>query len=134
MLHLGWHVLIATCFFQSATDRIDQRYLNRLVKDRICEHGESYLTELADVLLPDGVGKTQIGIIIQDRPNDVKYCFTKFFNEWSAREEATWQKLISALKYTNKHNLARDIEQMLRLPNDQSQPQDEPVQGNAIGL
>lgn len=86
------------------------------MKDKICAHGRNYLEELAEVLLP-GVGTTEIGIITQDHPGDIKSCFTEFFNVWNEREiEPTWQKLIDALRYTSKYSLASDIENMLILP------------------
>ena len=76
-----------------------------------------YLKELAEVLLPGGCGKTQITIIAQNYPHDIKSCFTEFFTEWAEREiEATWQKLIDALKDTNKCALASDIESSLLVP------------------
>ena len=101
----------------SAAEKIDNRYLNRWVKDRVCEQGMDYLKELADVLLPGGCGKTQLTIIAQNYPHDIKSCFTEFFTEWAEREvEATWQKLIDALKDTNKCALASDIESSLLVP------------------
>ena len=113
--------------FLSATDRIDCKYLNRWVKDRICEQGITYLEELAQVLLPDGDGKTQIRIAIRNHPGDVKSCFTEFFNEWDEREvESTWQKLIDALRSTSKHALASEIENMLSPP--QLQLREEPME------
>ena len=49
-----------------------------------------YLKELAEVLLPGGSGRTQVTIIAQNHPGDIKSCFTDFFNEWAEREiEAT---------------------------------------------
>ena len=114
-----------------ATDKIDQRYLNHWVKDKICSYGINYLEELAEELLP-GVGSTEIGIIIQDHPGDIKSCFTRFFKVWNDREvEPTWQKLIEALRYTNKYSLARDIESMLIIP--QPLP-DESMKGQKIFL
>ena len=98
----------------TATDKVDLMYLNRWVKDRICEQGMDHLKELAQVLLPGGAGKVQMNIIAQNHPGNIKSCFTDFFNEWSARElDATWQKLIDALRGTNKHALASDIENSL---------------------
>ena len=100
--------------FLSVTDKIDHMYLNRWVKDRICEQGINYLEELAQVLLPGGEGKTQISIIMKNHPGDVKSCFTMFFNEWGEREvESTWQKLIDALISTSKRALASEIKNML---------------------
>ena len=91
--------------------------MNRWVKDRVCEQGIDYLKELADVLLPGGYGKTQITIIAQNYPHDIKSCFTQFFTEWAEREvEATWQKLVDALKDTNKCALASYIESNLLAP------------------
>ena len=102
--------------FWLATDKIDCRYLNHWVKDKICAHGRNYLEELAEVLLP-GVGMTEIRIIAQNHPHDIKSCFTEFFNVWNEQEvESTWQKLIDALRYTNKYSLASDIENNLILP------------------
>ena len=84
------------------------------MKDRICAEGMDYLKELAEVLLPAGVGTTQINIIAENHHGDIKSCFTDLVNEWSQREvDATWQKLIDALKYTNKLALASDIENSL---------------------
>ena len=88
-------------------------YLNRWVRDRICESGLNYLEELAEVLLPGGVGIKQIRIAEQNHPRDVKACFAEFFNQWNEQAVATWQKLIDALKYTNRHRLASDIENAL---------------------
>ena len=89
-------------------------YLNWWVKDRICEQGMDHLKELAQVLLPGGSGKALINIKAENHPGNIKSCFTDFFNEWSERElEATWQKLIDALRGTNKHTLASDIENSL---------------------
>ena len=99
--------------FYSATDRIDVKYLNRWVKDRICEHGLDYLEELAAVLLPHGKGKTQIKIVKENHRGDIQSCFTTLFDVWSDRVEATWQKLIDALRYTDKVTLASDIEEAL---------------------
>ena len=104
------------CFAYVATDKIDLKYLNRWVKDKICEEGMNYLKELAGVLLPGGVGNIQIRIIIQDNRGDIKSCFTELIDEWRRREiDATWQKFIDALKDTNMPNLARDIENRLQL-------------------
>ena len=90
------------------------------MKDKICEEGMNYLKELAGVLLPGGVGNTKIKIIIQDNRGDIKSCFTELVDEWRRREiDATWQKLIDALKYTNMPGLARDIENsLLKTPNE----------------
>ena len=74
----------------------------------------NYLKELAELLLPGGVGTTQIKIIVGNHPGDIKSCFTDLVNEWSQREvDATWQKFIDALKYTKKYSLANDIENSL---------------------
>ena len=46
--------------------------------------------------------------------HDVRSCFTDIFNKWSELEvEATWQKLIDALRCTKNYTLASDIESML---------------------
>ena len=117
----------------SATDKIDYVYLNRYVKDRICEQGINYLEELAQVLLPGGEGKTQIGIITKNHPSDVKSCFTMFFNDWGERQvEFTWQKLIDALRSTGKRALASEIENMLSPP--QLQQKDEPMEEENNGI
>ena len=102
----------------SATDKIDSLHLNRWVKDRICAQGQNYLEELATVLLPtDEEGKNEINTIFANHSGDLKSCFTKFFNEWGEREEeSTWQKLIDALRSTNKRALAVEIENMLSPP------------------
>ena len=103
--------------FCSVADKIDYVYLNRWVKDRICEHGVDYLEELADILLPGGVGRREIRIAKKDHPNDIRSCFTDFFNKWDEQEvETTWQKLIDALRRTNKYTLARDIENHISMP------------------
>ena len=99
------------------------------MKDKICAQGKNYLEELAEELLP-GAGTTEIGIIVQNHPGDIKSCFTDFFNVWNERDtESTWQKLIDALRYTNKYSLASDIEKMLILP--QHSP-DELIEGQNI--
>ena len=104
------------CFCNIATDKIDRKHLNHWVKSSICAYGKDYLKELAEVLLP-GVGTREIRIVMQNHPDDIQSCFTGFFDVWSEREvEPTWQKLIDALKYTNKNNLAIEIENMLILP------------------
>ena len=109
--------MMGFCFARAATDKIDHKHLNRWVKDRICAEGMDYLKELAEVLLPDGVGTTQIKIITANHPGDIKPCFTDLFNEWGQRViNPTWQKLIDALKDTNKHALANDIENSLITP------------------
>ena len=72
------------------------------------------MKELAAVLLPDGVGKTQIRIIAENHRYQVNACFTEFFNRWGERViEATWQKLIDALKETKKELLAEEIRKAL---------------------
>ena len=72
------------------------------------------MKELAAVLLPGGVGETQIRIIEQDNPRSIKACFTEFFNRWRQRvTEATWQKLIDALVETKKTDLAEEIREAL---------------------
>ena len=97
--------------FCSVADKIDNVHLNRWVKDRVCEHGMDYLEELADILLPGGVGRTEIRIAKSNHPNDIRSCFTDLFNKWGEREvESTWQKLIDALRHTKKHTLARGTE------------------------
>ena len=83
------------------------------MKDRICGHGLDYLAELAGVLLPPGEGNTQIRIAKENHSGDIKSCFTTLFTVWSDRVEATWQKLIDALRYTGKLVLASDIEKAL---------------------
>ena len=100
----------------SAADKIDSVYLNHWVKDRICAQGQNYLEELATVLLSkDEEGKNVINTIFANRhPGDLRSCFINFFNEWRQREvESTWQKLIDALRSTNKRALAVEIENML---------------------
>ena len=73
-----------------------------------------YLKELAEVLLPGGVGTTQINIIAENHHGEMKSCFTDLINEWSRREiDDTWQKLIDALIYTKKYSLASNIENSL---------------------
>ena len=99
----------AALWFSIAEERIETRYLNRWVKDKVCEEGMDYLKELADVLLPGGAGKTQIRIIAEDHRN-IKACFTEFFNRWGERVvDATWKKLIDALVETDKVTLAKEI-------------------------
>ena len=101
-------------FARAVTDKIDRKHLNRWVKDKICAEGMDYLKELAEVLLPGGVGTTQIKIITTNHPGDIKSCFTDLVNEWTQREiDATWQKLIDAVKDTNKLALANDIKNSL---------------------
>ena len=108
-------------------------HLNRYVRDRICALGMNFLEDLAQVLLPGGEGKTQIGIIMANHPGDVKSCFTKFFNEWGDQDvDSTWQKLIDALKSTKKGTLASDIEKMLS--SSQLQRQVESTEGNYANI
>ena len=102
------------CFARAAADKIDYKHLNCWVKEKICAEGMDYLKELAEVLLPGGVGTTQIKIIAENHHGDIKCCFTDLVSVWSQREiDATWQKLIDALKDTKKLALANDIENSL---------------------
>ena len=108
-------------------------YLNRCVKDKICEQGMDYLEELAQVLLPGGVGKTQIRIMKENHPRDIQSCFTDFFNKWGEGEvESTWQKLIDALRSTGKYALASKIEKMLLSPF--LLQKDEPMEEQSKGI
>ena len=85
------------------------------MKDGVCEGGIDYLKGLAAVLLPKGVGKTQMNIIAQNHPGNVGACFTAFFNVWDDREvDASWQKLIDALVETNKDKLAERIKNLIK--------------------
>ena len=96
-------------FVRIASDRIEARYLNRWVKDKVCKEGMNYLQDLADVLLPKGEGGTQLRIIAEDN-RSIKACFTEFFNRWGERVvDATWKKLIDALVETKKVALAKEI-------------------------
>ena len=75
-----------------------------------------YLKELADVLLPGGVGGTQMRIIAEDH-RSIKACFTEFFKRWSERVvDSTWEKLIDALVETKKEVLAKEIGNALTPP------------------
>lgn len=110
---IGNHITLNYLLWLVAKDRIDPRYLNRWVKDRVCEEGMDYMKELAAVMLPDGEGKTLIRIIAEDN-RSIRACFTEFFNQWGERVvDATWQKLIDALVETKKENLAVEIKNSL---------------------
>ena len=70
--------------------------------------------ELADELLPSREGKTRIRIILASHPGDIEYCFTKLIDKWEQLEEdTTWQKLIDALRHTQRLTLASNIENSL---------------------
>ena len=93
------------------------------MKDKICEHGFDYLKQLAEALLPgDRKGKALIKIAKANHPNDIEACFTEFVEKWSQSEvESTWQKLINALRDTDKNALASEVEKSLLPSHDQLQ-------------
>ena len=95
------------------------------------------MNTLADELLPDGEGQLMFDIITEDNQG-IESCFTKFFKQWSEREiDATWQKLIDALKVTKKYTLAKELTEALIPPvtvtggpqqaADQQQPSQQPL-------
>ena len=66
------------------------------------------------VLLLDANRENELNIIETDTKNDAKTCCRKMFSKWlNIDEQASWDKLIRALRYIQLNNVASDIEQML---------------------
>ena len=66
------------------------------------------------VMLLDANCENELNTIEADTRNDAETCCRKMFSRWlNIDEQASWDKLIRALRHIQLNNVASNIEQML---------------------
>ena len=83
--------------------------LNKYVRDTVAPCWYDFGVELLQNEYID-----QLNIIEKNHPGDVQKCCTEMFKYWLQIDtEATWNKLIDALKEIRKNELAKKVENVI---------------------
>ena len=93
-------------FIFIGTDRPSHKLLQQYVVNKIAKHWHT----LGKMLLKEELVHTLLNIE-ENYPRDVQRCCSEMFECWLRIDtEATWDKLITALKEINQYQLAAKIE------------------------
>ena len=104
-LHLSAFIFIAV------DNRPEIKFLNRHVREQLCEKWKDLGIELL------GVGSNDALNVIQSNNSDVTKCCSAMFQLWLDRQPtASWRQLIEALKHLQLNYLAYQIESKLMMP------------------
>ena len=113
----GMYVLIYNLInlITVVTARPDIKYLNRYVRDQLAAASASGPKKWYDLglTLMGKSSKDQLGVMKIDKHNTYECC-EGMFNLWLERDpEASWSKLIAALKLNNLNTIADDLTRKL---------------------
>ena len=90
-------------------DRPEMKYINRYVTDEVCAKWLRLGVELLD-------DEKDVAALyaIQSDATESKTCCSKMFQLWlERRPEASWRRLVKALKQIHMNSLASNIEKLL---------------------
>ena len=97
------------------TERPEVRYLNRYVRDPLCAAGASGPDKWFDLglVLMGESSRNNLNVIKIDQRNTYGYC-DAMFGLWLQRvPDASWDKLITALKELKMDDIVKNLEERL---------------------
>ena len=98
--------------FNVVDDRPKTRYLNRHVVEEVCASGSEAWLRLGNELF-DQKDVAALNVIKSDIPESTKRC-SEMFKLWLERQpDASWRRLIIALRNIHMDCLASDVEKLL---------------------
>ena len=120
--------IIRNRLFSPVTDRPDDKYLNKFLREKVCAAGATKWRDLGIALMgQDAV--SGLDVIRINYPCNVEECCARMFSKWRQKTPtATWEKLLQALKEVNLLELASELEELLSIEqgskiSEQQQPQ-----------
>ena len=112
------HLIMLTvnmCCFCIVDDQPEHIYLNRHVRNKLCEACDvnpQAWKDLGTELMPDAV--TELSTVSAQHHGSVVDCCSSLFQLWLQKQpNASWRQLIEALKKISLNRLATDIERKL---------------------
>lgn len=93
-------------------DRPETKYLNRYVIEEVCASGPEAWSRLGNELLEEK-GAAALNVIKSNVTESTMRC-AEMFRLWLERQpDASWRRLITAMKKIRMHTLASDVEELL---------------------
>ena len=107
------YIIIAHDFVITVSDCLDDQFLNKYVRTKVCAAGANKWRDLGIVLMGQDAAD-DLDVIKIDHPNNVKDCCTRMFKEWrETKPQASFRHLIDGLKEVNLIQLASEVEKLL---------------------
>ena len=96
------------------TDHPEVRHLNTYVRGPLCAAGPNRWRDLGLILMGES-SRNELSIIEYNHQSNISGCCDKMFALWLERDpEATWKKLIAALKDNHLETIASDLTKIIR--------------------
>ena len=93
-------------------DRPETKYLNRYVIEEVCASGPEAWSRLGNELLEEK-DAAALNVIKSNVTGSTMRC-AEMFRLWLERQpDASWRRLITAMKNIHMHTLASDVEKLL---------------------